>query len=467
MITSLLLVDVHGLESLAGGQLVPDALVRDLSKPSSGATRQIAVQRAYCAVTVPAEQRAAMRDAGFEIVETAGADETLIQMTLDLADLSFGDVTYEEAMLLGGTSDYTALARLARERLMVVSVASHAHLPASLKALADALIDPDGLEVSKATPVAAPASTRPDAPLSAPAATPTTTPAPAPTAAPEKPTAPAAETKADKSQSPKGDDAKGDAWPDPKKGSILVAGTTSTSAAGLGLSALSRRTSPTTGTNGSAPSTFSSTAQPKAEPKQEPETETKAESKPDEKPAPKVEAKPASLDDDLAAALDEEIGAELEAELLGDLSPAKTNPDISAKTEFEPETKQGGTGETAQPSAASKPSETVTPSVEEDATLDDVFADLTADKLDIANTTSTAPAVEAEARAFSTATAKPAETSTTSVDAAVSPATTTPTLSNADADADVDELLSRLMSDDLASEPGTDSKTKLDVVPER
>ncbi len=462
MITSLLLVDVHGLESLAGGQLVPGALVRDLSKPASGATRQIAVQRAYCAVTVPAEQRAAMRAAGFEIVETAGADETLIQMTLDLADLSFGDVTYEEAMLIGGTSDYTALARLARERLMMVSVVSHANLPASLKALADDLIDADALEISEVTPVAAPASTRPAAP----------------SPAPEKPTVPAAETKT--GQSPKGDDAKGDdagrdspngdAWPDLKKGNILVAGTASST--GLGLSALNRRPSATTGTNGSAPSPFSSTAQPKAEPKQEVKGETKAESKPDEKPAPKVEAKPASLDDDLAAALDEEIGAELEAELLGDLGPAKTSTDMSAKTEFKLESKPGDTGETAQPSADSKPSDPVMPPVEEDASLDDVFADLTADKLDIANTTtSTAPAVETEARAFSTGTAKPAEKSTPAVDAAVdvavSPATTSPTLSNADADADVDELLSRLMSDDLASEPGTDSKTKLDVVPER
>jgi hypothetical protein len=40
-------------------------------------------------------------------------------------------------------------------------------------------------------------------------------------------------------------------------------------------------------------------------------------------------------------------------------------------------------------------------------------------------------------------------------------------MADAEADADVDQLLSRLMSDDLASDDAKPKKAELDVVPER
>ena len=151
MMTSLLLVDVQGFEALAKGQVNARALVSELSHTTHGLARQIAVMRAYCSPRVSTFRRSAFRDAGFEIVETSGADETLILMTLDLAALSDGDTPYEEAVLLGGSADYTALARLARRRMMMVSVVNHGTLPTSLEALADGLIDLGDLEFEAAT----------------------------------------------------------------------------------------------------------------------------------------------------------------------------------------------------------------------------------------------------------------------------------------------------------------------------
>lgn len=148
MMTSILLVDVQGLEARIGGGLSPAELLAELTHTMHGMSRQIMVQRAYCSSRISNYRRNAYRDAGYQIVETAGPDETLIMMTLDLADLSGGNAVYEEAILLGGTTDYTALARLAHENLMMISVMDHPTITASLEALADGLIDPDELPMS-------------------------------------------------------------------------------------------------------------------------------------------------------------------------------------------------------------------------------------------------------------------------------------------------------------------------------
>lgn len=148
MMTSILLVDVQGLEARIGGGLSPAELLAELTHTMHGMSRQIMVQRAYCSSRISTYRRNAYRDAGYQIIETAGPDETLIMMTLDLADLSGGNAVYEEAILLGGTADYTALARLAHENLMMISVMDHPTIQTSLEALADGLIDPDELPVS-------------------------------------------------------------------------------------------------------------------------------------------------------------------------------------------------------------------------------------------------------------------------------------------------------------------------------
>jgi hypothetical protein len=154
MMTSLLLVDVQGFEALAKGQANPAALVGELSHTMHGLTRQIAVMRAYCSNRVSSYRRTAYREAGFEIVETNGPDETLIRMSFDLYEFSSSDATYEEAILLGGSTDYTALARLARERLMMVSVVDHATISSALEALADGLIDLDDFEIDRSASIA-------------------------------------------------------------------------------------------------------------------------------------------------------------------------------------------------------------------------------------------------------------------------------------------------------------------------
>lgn len=241
MMTSLLLVDVQGFEALAKGQANPAALIGELSHTMHGLTRQIAVMRAYCSNRVSSYRRTAYREAGFEIVETNGPDETLIRMSFDLYEFSASDATYEEAILLGGSTDYTALARLARERLMMVSVVDHSTISSALEALADGLIDLDDFEIDRSASIApapsyTPRERKPLEPL-------------APRApfvsrtekaqdkvddkTDEKPVDAKSDTKSEddkphvdhpEQHKPDSDRKEGDAWPDPKTGPILVAG---------------------------------------------------------------------------------------------------------------------------------------------------------------------------------------------------------------------------------------------------
>lgn len=271
MMTSILLIDVQGLEARVGGGLSPADLLAELSHTMHGMTRQIMVQRAYCSSRISAYRRNAYRDAGYQIVETAGPDETLIMMTLDLADLSGGNAVYEEAILLGGTADYTALARLAHENLMMISVMDHPTITASLESVADGLIDPDDLPLSdtpsildrsdgkrEETPRKSPFLAPPPASsILNPATSSETTPEPeaapeakADEAEPEEKieakqeaeatSAPKADTDDDGKDSGKqsseqdSDDAEtGDSWPDPKTGPILIAGGSIADAVGL------------------------------------------------------------------------------------------------------------------------------------------------------------------------------------------------------------------------------------------
>lgn len=480
MMTSLLLVDVQGFEALAKGQAKPAKLIEYLSESMPGLTRQVAVMRAYCSNRVSSYRRTAYREAGFEIIETNSPDETLILMTLDLADLSYGDATYEEAILLGGKTDYTALARVARERLMMVSVASHDDVPSSLEALADGLIDLNELDIDRSSTMSPNLRSRDAAPASPPKQT-----------APE----PARETSDKPAQEKQGEDAQeGDAWPDPKTGTILVAG--SGAAVASGVAAMSARSSngvapsPTppvsagensandksVGEKQSAPASESSKAETAPSASDNPtqvgseaasdgaETvATKADAsksdgaKPDETQADQGKAEPGkqaaskdtkepSLDDDLAASIDEEIGAELEAELLADIAPASAAPAKPAPTPTSVPTENPVAQSASKNEAPVKVAETEAakniPPVEDDSSIDALFADL-----------ASAPASETPDQKVETS--------------SVAPAVTAALMGDAKADADVDELLSRLMSDDLASESAGGKKAELDVVPER
>lgn len=188
MITSILLVDAHALATRNGPTPDPASLVDELTQTMHGVHRQIVVLHAYCDASVRAPYRQALRDAGFAIFDTANAHETLIAMTLDLAGLVGGESVYEEAILLGH-ADYTALARHARAALMMVSVADHPGVCASLEALADGLIDLDEMQAFRPEEVAVPAGAAAQA---------------------EEPAEEPAE--------------EGDPWPDPSTGPMLVAG---------------------------------------------------------------------------------------------------------------------------------------------------------------------------------------------------------------------------------------------------
>jgi hypothetical protein len=456
MMTSLLLVDVQGFEALAKGQANPAALVGELSHTMHGLTRQIAVMRAYCSNRVSSYRRTAYREAGFEIVETNGPDETLIRMSFDLYEFSSSDATYEEAILLGGSTDYTALARLARERLMMVSVVDHATISSALEALADGLIDLDDFEIDRSASIApAPSYTprerkplEPLAPRAPLLSRPEKTPEKAQDKADDKADEKTAEAKPDDASDTTSDDDKphldhpeqhkpdsdrteGDAWPDPKTGPVLVAGAT----AGAGAAAL-------------IASDDTEADVEKAETEAKSETDSKAEAASDEADDTKVEstdapaidvgledAIAASLSDDLAVSLSEDLGTDLDAELEAELA-AELVADA-------PETKGGETPKTN--GAAAVP-------VEDDSTIDALFADL-------------AGGDEAEGEGKN---AKAEDTKTTAVDPAVIAAPIdVPLMADAEADADVDQLLSRLMSDDLAGDDAKPKKAELDVVPER
>lgn len=488
MMTSILLVDVQGLETRVGGGLAPADLLADLTHTMHGMSRQIMVQRAYCSSRISAYRRNAYRDAGYQIVETAGPDETLIMMTLDLADLSGGNAVYEEAILLGGTADYTALARLAHENLMMISVMDHPTISASLEALADGLIDPDELPVSETPSILDRSdSKRQDSKLEE---TPRKSPflAPLPESSILKPTAPTAKAEAVEPEveaeaddaTPKtsgepesdiapngelktedtgesedtnsgdadesGDDEKsGDAWPDPKTGPILVAGGSIAEAVGLATALDDPEEKPTT--TASEESTSTPTTDP-------------------------VEAE---LADEIASELSvsaEEIGTdpnEPAGTVLIDLQIEDLVADEFTQTPAD------------QPSPALAAADDTAPSdapAEEDDPLDALFADMGADltpdspeaasaanpldSLDIAPEDLLEDLDPLEPISLE----KTADSADENATSAEEPAAETKKASSKDLSEEVDELLSRLMSDGSSSGAPTED-VKLDVVPER
>ncbi|MEO0383514.1 MAG: NYN domain-containing protein [Pseudomonadota bacterium] len=467
MMTSLLLVDVQGFEALAKGQANPTALTSELSHTMHGLTRQIAVMRAYCSNRVSSYRRTAYREAGFEIIETSGPDETLIRISVDLHKFATSAATYEEAILLGGTTDYTALARLAREHLMMVSVVDHATISSALEAIADGLIDLDDLEIDRSSSIAPAPSFKPRERTSSEPPAPRAPFSTRPAKQDEKP-----DEKSDKKSAqdapkldhpedhkPSNDASDGDAWPDPKTGPILVAG----AAAGAGAAALMATDAGANGASVDEPAPSGDASEQADAKDADAGPETKVDASPKAETAatePAIEAEledaiAASLSDDLTNSLDEDLakglaqdtsadfGDDLDAELEAELT-AELVPDLAANDASSTDDSSTGKEKTATANGAAEPASDV--SVEDDSTIDALFADIAGgdDKLG------------------------PADVDTTSVDPAVTAAPIDiPMMADVKADADVDQLLSRLMSDDLAGEGAEPKKAELDVVPER
>lgn len=497
MMTSLLLVDVQGFEALAKGQVNARALVSELSHTTHGLARQIAVMRAYCSPRVSTFRRSAFRDAGFEIVETSGADETLILMTLDLAALSDGDTPYEEAVLLGGSADYTALARLARRRMMMVSVANHGTLPTSLEALADGLIDLGDLEfeaatgamasaasgsagVARTTGGAADAQARPVTPRLKPSDMPSssalssslsglgTTAAGLATNGASKDEK-ASPVPAASSQPVSSPPASSPTAMPPAKGlpSLSTAETNSTSeAASSAAPSLSIVTATQTAPDAktaepadAGPSKDAANASGKTAAEGIVETavmggDTATDEGHDEKGVD--DATPVDADDSglLGKELENAIAASIGQDLTGDLAITEPRSETrSAKAETSQAQAQ------AQPPAAPA-ARNGSPAVDADgANLDALFADLTVTDLGMPDDTAT-PAKDTDTDADAGA----------GKDPKAAPATTKGTDKGADKEADVDELLTRLMSDDLSVDLSADAgsaKPALNVVPER
>ena len=496
MMTSLLLVDVQGFEALAKGQVNACALVSELSHTTHGLARQIAVMRAYCSPRVSTFRRSAFRDAGFEIVETSGADETLILMTLDLATLSDGDTPYEEAVLLGGSADYTALARLARRRMMMVSVANHGTLPTSLEALADGLIDLGDLEfeaatgamasaasgsagVARTTGGAADAQARPVTPRLKPSDMPlSSTPSPSMPSSSLSGLGTAAAGLATNGASK---DEKASPVPaassqpvlsptamPPAKGlpSLSTAETNSTSeAASSAAPSLSivtaTQTAPDAKTaepTNAGPSKDADNATGKTAAEGIVETAAMGSDTADDEghdengvdDATSVDADDNGL---LGKELENAIAASIGQDLTGDLAITEPKSETrSAKAETSQAQAQ------AQPPAAPA-AMNGSPAVDADgANLDALFADLTVTDLSVPDDTAT-PAKDTNADADAGA----------GKDPKAAPATKGAN-KGADKEADVDELLTRLMSDDLSVDLSADAgsaKPALNVVPER
>lgn len=426
MMTSLLLVDVQGFEALAKGQAEPSALASELTHTMHGLTRQIAVMRAYCSTRVSTYRRTAYREAGFEIVETAGADETLILMSLDLYELSASDATYEEAIILGGTTDYTALARLARERLMMVSVADHSSIPSSLEALADGLIDLDDLEIDRSHAVTPSTSFKPRERAKPDALAARTSALGRPEKAQDKVDLKTEEKAADKTEST--------TTTGSKTSPITVTG----SAGSTGFASASTVSSGTNGV-GHAASTKSekANATPMADTVKDDikPAETKSITPvPVAKPSVKSDAKPAepAQQSNSRAAIDAELENAIGSSLPDDLSSeleAELSAELLADAPIADSSKKPGADATGN----------------DDTNIDALFANMT-----------------------STDDIEASSTATTSVDPAVKmEPVDVPPLAEPESDTDVDELLSRLMSDDLASEAPAEKKAALDVVPER
>lgn len=489
MMTSILLIDVQGLEARVGGGLSPAELLAELSHTMHGMTRQIMVQRAYCSSRISAYRRNVYRDAGYQIVETAGPDETLIMMTLDLADLSGGNAVYEEAILLGGTADYTALARLAHENLMMISVMDHPTITASLEAVADGLIDPDDLPLSDApsildrsdskreeTPRKSPFLAPPPASsILNPAARSQTTPEPEATletkadaAEPkdeieavqdaEETSAPEVDAKDDGKESGQqnSDDAEtGDSWPDPKTGPILIAGGSIADAVGLATALDDPKDTSAkeeTGTVDAAVSTNSVEADLAEELNAELSVSAEDIGKDPNEPADAV-----LIDLQIEDLVAEEFNEIPESRLA--LPPIPPLPELVQSTAV---------------------NETVAESAVEDAdTLDELFADLGADLTPETSAktkvTSTDPLdsldiapeeLLADLDPLEPVSLEPASASPDDRQAAASEAKAEGTkASTKELSEEVDELLSRLMSDGPSGAPT--EGVKLDVVPER
>eukprot|EP00752_Nemacystus_decipiens_P019623 g17679.t1 len=474
MMTSILLVDVQGLETRVGNGLSPSDLLTELSHTMHGMNRQIMVQRAYCSGRISTYRRNAYRDAGYQIVETAGPDETLIMMTLDLASLAAGNAVYEEVILLGGTVDYTALARLAHENLMMISVMDHPTIPTSLETLADGLIDPEELPVSDAPSILDRADSKRDETdrkspfLTTPPKGSILTPS-AKAETEESQTEPSGksdeaetgsepEAKAEPaltngagdatpSVSEDADEKKkdangGDPWPDPKTGPILVAGGSIADAVGLA-------------------------AMDDPETKQD-EDETSAQDS-----TPETE-------DTLASDIMDDVNAELSvsAEDIGkdeDETPATVSIDL----QIEDLVAEEFTDTSSEPEASEPQATASDDSTDEDDPLDALFADLGSDLApDTAEAApDTQPAnpldsldINPDELLEGLDPVEPSADITASADAETpadesKPADEAKTSSSKDLSEEVDELLSRLMAEGPSDAPAEEQK--LDVVPER
>ncbi|MEM6711913.1 MAG: hypothetical protein AAF590_06475 [Pseudomonadota bacterium] len=157
--SSLLLVDVHGLETSAKGPVSPVSIRETLSKTPGEKDRSLTVLQAYCSSRVGGHRRAAYREAGFEVIDTSNSDDTLIRLAIDAALLVSSETEYREMIVLGGPADVTSLARLARGHLMSVTIAKNETAPASLVALTDRHIDVSLFEMDAKDKTEAPSAT--------------------------------------------------------------------------------------------------------------------------------------------------------------------------------------------------------------------------------------------------------------------------------------------------------------------
>lgn len=479
MMTSVLLVDVQGFEALAKGQADPSALLNDLAENKNGSPRHMAVIRAYCSNRVSSYRRTAYRESGFEIVETSSPDETLIRLSLDLHGLATNQNAYGEAIVLGGSSDYTALARLARENLMAVAVVDHPALSSTLKMLAETVIELDDLEIDRSAAIpAAPSFTsrerKPIEPLTTRPSIRERTEKAAEKVesgqetkgqdaqeqdtkshdAKEPKAKDGAETKSDadkphldhpEQHKPDSDRKEGDAWPDPKTGPILVAG----SGAGAGASALMAN-------GATAPSAADDTSTEKDATTSTADTKASNSSSEPSVDAELEDAIAASLSDDLAEDLTKDV-AEESADDSTKQGATESGDDFGSALDAELEAELTAELTADEPADASAPETTADEKqvastngapnipVDDDSTIDALFADLAA----------------------GSETSESADSETKVAPAVIAAPVDVPAMADAEADADVDQLLSRLISDDLSTGAGDPKKADLDVVPER
>ncbi|MEM6382712.1 MAG: hypothetical protein AAF739_08570 [Pseudomonadota bacterium] len=155
MITTVVFVDVQSLQARVGGSPAPSTLVAELANTMHGLSRDLRQLHAYCAPSVDLTTRNAYRDVGFAIHDTSGTDDTLIEMTLDLAACLAGPTDFEETILIG-RSNYSALARLLKSHNKLISISDRTDLPPSLEALTDGVVDIDEIVASRIKSVSRP-----------------------------------------------------------------------------------------------------------------------------------------------------------------------------------------------------------------------------------------------------------------------------------------------------------------------